>query len=251
MKTAGASAGRLGGKGGAGRHGVRGASGDVLARGPGFPPSSLPPARAPSPPVSNPPETLNWLGDSSGPVTRCGRGHPRGRCGAGRGFQRIQEPVNPSRPPHPPSAGRKDRRGASEVTPPVGDDAEIFLKIYSPALCCTCRSGMASERQLAGGSGLEKDSNTVLNTPREGRGRGNSRISRRRPRSGVVCGVSVCSSKSQVSVVLSQGLPTPPPPPSRPRPPAPPLPGEAAGRQTPLPPPLGGRDRMRPTAPPP
>ena len=57
-------------------HRVRGASGAVLARGPGFPPDIIPRA-PPSPPVSTPPETLRCI--CPGPARRARRPASRTR----------------------------------------------------------------------------------------------------------------------------------------------------------------------------
>ena len=108
---------------GPGIHGVRGASGDVWVRGPGFPPRS-PPPRAALPPGFHPPETLHTATpfttsreadrEPSTPGRQSGTGADGRGGGPGAGPTRWRSRVNRSRPRLLP---RGRRRPASKALP--------------------------------------------------------------------------------------------------------------------------------------
>ena len=128
--NSGGECGALGGRGG-GIHGVRGASRDVLARGPGFSPDIYPP-RAPLAPCFHPPETLHRqrlrpapLGGPSQPgrgLHRRGGARGRGaRPGGSAGVARAVAPGGRTRVPHAPLRRARRCRG---VPPPSSASRE-------------------------------------------------------------------------------------------------------------------------------
>ena len=123
-------------------HGFGGASGDVLARGPGFPPDRSPHA-PPSPPVStlqiHPPLRGRVVRNSRSRLVRAGRGGGKGsqREGSGEPIPRpSRPPPAPHEPPIRPQAQRYPKRPfpMERTTMSWGRDGGVLQLVWKPGI---------------------------------------------------------------------------------------------------------------------